>query len=104
MERIGGDAAQLADLDAAFHFTRAGNARIAHSWLRIAIRNRYEPAFPRLEDYLTTIGRRILIKPLYEDLMRTEWGKAFARRVYARARPGYHSLAVPALDPIVLGN
>lgn len=97
-------AAQLADLDAAFHFTRAGNARIAHSWLRIAIRNRYEPAFPRLEDYLVTIGRRILIKPLYEDLMPTEWGKAFARRVYARARPGYHSLVVSALDPIVLGK
>lgn len=96
-------AAQLSDLDASFHFTDAGNAQIAHSWLRVAIRNHYEPALPRLETYLTGIGRRILIKPLYEDLMRTDWGKEFARRVYARARLGYHPMAVATLDPIVLG-
>lgn len=95
-------AAQLAELDATFHLTDQGNARIAHSWLRIAIRNHYEPALPRLEAYLTSIGRRILIKPLYEDLMRTDWGKPFARHVYAKARPGYHPLAVASLDPIVL--
>lgn len=96
--------AQLSDLDSTFHFTDVGNAQIAHSWLRVAIRNRYEPALPRLETYLTGIGRRILIKPLYEDLMRTNWGKEFARRVYAKARPGYHPLAVATLDPIVLGT
>ncbi len=94
-------AAQMAELDRAFHLTDAGNARIAHSWLRVAIRNRYEPALPRLEAYLTGIGRRILIKPLYEDLMATDWGKEFARRVYAKARTGYHPMAVATLDPIV---
>ncbi|HEU4532087.1 MAG TPA: leukotriene A4 hydrolase C-terminal domain-containing protein, partial [Steroidobacteraceae bacterium] len=97
-------AAQMSELDGAFHFTDAGNARIAHSWLRVAIRNRYEPALPRLETYLTTIGRRILIKPLYEDLMATDWGKDYARRVYAKARPGYHPMAIAVLDPVVLGK
>lgn len=97
-------AEQLAELDRAFHFTDAGNARIAHSWLRVAIRNHYQPALPRLEAYLIGIGRRILIKPLYEDLMATDWGKAFAQRVYAKARGGYHPLAVSTLDPIVLGK
>jgi leukotriene-A4 hydrolase len=95
--------AQVADLDATFHFTDTGNAQIAHSWLRVAIRNHYEPALPRLEAYLNGIGRRILIKPLYEDLMRTDWGKEFARRVYAKARVGYHPITVATLDPIVLG-
>jgi leukotriene-A4 hydrolase len=95
--------AQVTDLDATFHFTDTGNAQIAHSWLRVAIRNHYEPALPRLEAYLNGIGRRILIKPLYEDLMRTDWGKEFARRVYAKARVGYHPITVATLDPIVLG-
>ncbi len=97
-------AAQMAELDRAFRFTDAGNARIAHSWLRVAIRNHYEPALPRLEAYLVGIGRRILIKPLYEDLMATDWGKEFARRVYAKARGGYHPMAVATLDPIVQGT
>ncbi len=93
--------ARLAELDAAFGFTAASNAEIAHSWLRVAIRNRYEPAWPRLEEFLVTIGRRKLIRPLYEDLMRTADGARFARAVYARARPGYHPIAVATLDPIV---
>jgi len=95
-------APQMSELDAAFHFTQAGNSEIAHSWLRVAIRNRYQPALPRLESYLTSIGRRKLIKPLYEDLMKSKWGAIEARRIYALARPGYHPIAVTTLDAIVL--
>jgi aminopeptidase N len=95
--------ARLADLDAAFGFTNSGNAEIEFSWFRNAIRNRYAPAYPKLEQYLVTIGRRKLIKPLYEDLMKSTVAadREFARRVYAQARPGYHPIAQAALDPIV---
>ncbi len=96
------DLGQLAALDARFNLTAAGNAEIAHSWLRVAIRAGYEPARARLEDYLLTIGRRKLIRPLYEDLMRTPEGARFARDVYARAREGYHPIVTATLDPIVL--
>ncbi|HTU66281.1 MAG TPA: M1 family metallopeptidase [Steroidobacteraceae bacterium] len=92
---------RLAELDAAFHLTDAGNAEIAFSWLRVAIRNDYAPAWPRLENYLTTIGRRRLIKPLYEDLLKTPAGAARARAIYAKARPNYHPIAVSALDPLL---
>jgi leukotriene-A4 hydrolase len=98
--------AQLADLDAAFGLTTSGNAEIEFSWFRNAIRNRYEPAYARLEEYLVTIGRRKLIKPLYEELMTsgsTE-NRAFARRVYAKARPGYHPIAQASLDPVLAGE
>jgi leukotriene-A4 hydrolase len=92
---------QMAEVDKAFGFTRAGNSEIAHSWLRVAIRNHYEPAMPRLREYLVTIGRRKLIKPLYEDLMKQSWGPPVAKQIYAEARPGYHPMAVTTLDPIV---
>jgi leukotriene-A4 hydrolase len=95
-------AAKLAELDAAFNVTATGNSEVAFSWLRIAIRNEYAPAWPRLDNYLTTIGRRKLIKPLYEDLMKTPAGAARARAIYARARPNYHPIAVNTLDGIVL--
>ena len=95
-------AARLNELDAAFALTATGNAEIAFNWLRIAIRNDYAPAYPRLESYLTTIGRRRLIKPLYEDLMKTPAGAARARAIYAKARPNYHPIATATLDAIVL--
>jgi leukotriene-A4 hydrolase len=94
-------AAKLAELDAAFALTDAGNSEVAFSWLRIAIRNDYAPAWPRLETYLTTIGRRKLIRPLYADLMQTPAGAARARAIYAQARPNYHPIATATLDALI---
>jgi leukotriene-A4 hydrolase len=95
-------AEKLAELDAAFALTSTGNSEVAFSWLRVAIANDYSPAWPRLENYLTTIGRRKLIKPLYEDLMKTPAGAERARAIYARARANYHPIATNSLDPVVL--
>ena len=92
---------KLAELDAAFKLTGQRNAEIAHSWLLNAIRAGYQPAYPRLEEYLTSIGRRKLVKPLYEALMKSAAGSEFAARVYEIARPGYYSVLQSTLDPIV---
>jgi leukotriene-A4 hydrolase len=94
-------AAQLADLDQAEGFTHSGNALIERSWLELVVRNNYQPGFARLEEYLMGIGRRLLIEPLYTDLMKTPSGTAFAKRVYAKARPGYHPETAAAIDAIV---
>jgi aminopeptidase N len=92
---------QLADLDKTFALTRTGNSEILFAWLRIAIRHHYEPAMPALERFLTTQGRRKFLRPLYEDLSAQPWGQPLAKRIYARARPMYHSVATSTLDPIV---
>jgi leukotriene-A4 hydrolase len=92
---------QLADLDLRFAFTRSGNAEIARSWLMLVIRNGYQPGIPRLEEYLRSIGRRTLITPLYEELMKTPAGAVLAKRVYALAQLGYHPQTIAAIDPIV---
>jgi leukotriene-A4 hydrolase len=82
-------AAKLKELDDVFHFTQAGNAHLASEWLQIAIRNRYEPAYERLEEFLTSVGRGRLIRPLYEELVKSDEGKARALAIYAKARSGY---------------
>lgn len=93
--------AQLEALDSAFAFSNTGNSEVLFAWLRIAIRHRYEPALPALERFLTSQGRRKFLKPLYEDLAGTEWGKAEAKRIYREARPSYHAVATATLDRIV---
>ena len=92
---------QLKELDQAFGMTKIGNAEIAHQWLLISIRNNYDTAYPRLEEYLTSIGRQKLIKPLYEELVKTPAGKERAQKIYAKARPGYHPIAQTSVDKIV---
>ncbi|HWP44312.1 MAG TPA: M1 family metallopeptidase [Blastocatellia bacterium] len=93
--------ARMEQLDKTFRLTSTGNAEIAHQWLLMAIRSRYEAAYPRLEEYLTSIGRRKLIKPLYEELVKTPEGKERARAIYQKARPAYHPIAVATVDEIV---
>ena len=94
-------AAQVADLDRTFGLTARGNSEVLFAWLRIAIRHRYEPAMPAVERFLTSQGRRKFLRPLFEDLMATEWGKPIARRIYKAARPTYHAVASATLDQVV---
>jgi leukotriene-A4 hydrolase len=94
-------AAQLAELDKAFGLSKSPNAEIGHSWFKLVIINNYQPGFPSLEEYLKTIGRRKLIEPLYESLMKTPAGTEVAKRVFAKARPGYHPETVKAIEAIV---
>jgi len=85
---------QLGELDAAFSLTASKNNEIAHSWLMIAVKNEYKPAYDRLYEYLITIGRNKLVKPLYRELSKTPDGKAFAKKAFEQAKPGYHPLTI----------
>ena len=98
-ERLTG--AQLADLDATLHLSERGNAEVLFLWLRIAIRNEYKPAYASLERFLTSQGRRKFVEPLFKALLDTPAGQTEARRIYARARPLYHTSARQALDVLL---
>jgi aminopeptidase N len=91
---------QLAEIDAAFGLTASRNNEVAFSWLRIAIRNDYVPAFARLEHFLMSIGRNKFVMPLYQDLMDSDKSD-FAVRVFEQAKPGYHPLTVKRNSQIV---
>lgn len=93
--------AQLAELDSAFSLTSTKNNEIAHSWLMIAVQNNYQLAYDRLYSYLVSIGRNKLVKPLYRELSKTPEGKAFAKRAFEEAKPGYHPLTVKANEGFV---
>jgi len=92
---------QMAQLDAAFHFTGSGNSEILHEWLMQAIEHKYEPAYDALERFLLRQGRRKFLKPLYQKLAETPEGLERARRIYAKARPMYHSVAYRTIDQIL---
>ncbi|WP_435007066.1 M1 family metallopeptidase [Tundrisphaera lichenicola] len=94
-------AERMAELDAAFGLTDRGNAEIAAQWLQIAVKNGYQPADARLEAFLTSIGRRKFLMPLYRELIQTPEGKTRAAAIYAKARPFYHPIAVDSVDKLL---
>jgi aminopeptidase N len=95
------DPARLGALDRRLKLTASPNAEIAHVWFRLAIANRYMPAYPAMERYMVQIGRRKLILPLYRDLAATPDGKLLAQKIYANARDGYHPIAQSSVDEVL---
>jgi len=89
---------QLTALDTFGNFTKSGNAEILTAWLTLAIRYDYKPAYPKLEEFLITTGRRKFLSPLYTELVKTEDGKAKALQIYKTARPNYHFVATNTFD------
>ena len=93
--------ARLQALDTAYGLSESRNSEILFEWLRLAIANRYEPAFGALEDFLTRQGRRKFLRPLYQDLAATQWGTEMAREIYREARPMYHAISRNSIDEVL---
>ena len=83
-------AARMRRLDSAWHLTESGNDEILDQWLLMAIRNHYEPAYPRLEEFLMTVGRRKYVKPLY-DALDLKRASAIYEQGAAHVSPDYAS-------------
>jgi leukotriene A-4 hydrolase/aminopeptidase len=92
---------RMAELDRAFHLTKAGNNEILAQWLLMAVRSGYQPAYPVLERFLIDVGRRKYIRPLYQELVKTPEGRKRAESIYAKARPGYHPISAATIDDVL---
>ena len=92
---------RMKELDGAFAFTRSGNSEILTAWLQRSIEMGYAQAYGALEHFLTGQGRRKFLKPLYTAMTKSPGGMQMAKRIYAKARPGYHSVSYNTIDDIL---
>lgn len=94
-------AEQLKQLDEAYKFTGTQNGEIAMRWYPLAVRSGYAEAQPAIAAFLERVGRRKLIMPIYEELVKTPEGLAFAKQVFAKARPGYHPITTASVEALL---
>ncbi|MEZ5014768.1 MAG: M1 family metallopeptidase [Chitinophagales bacterium] len=91
---------RLNTLDGTFHLTQTGNAEIADVWFELCIRAHYDKAFPAMDNFLCSVGRRKVLTPLYKAMLQSGYGDK-ARDIYSRARPGYHAVAQGTMDELL---
>jgi aminopeptidase N len=90
-------------LQAAYGLNGTRNSEIRFAWLSLAVSNRYDPASPSLEQFLTSQGRGKFVSPLFKALASDkQWGLPIAKRIYPKARPLYHPLVTRGLDKLSL--
>jgi leukotriene-A4 hydrolase len=92
---------KMTELDKAFGLTKKGNSEISFQWLLMSIKHNYKAADARLEEFLTTIGRRKFVRPLFTELAKTPEGTKRANEIYAKARSGYHPITQASIDAIL---
>ncbi|WP_126244023.1 M1 family metallopeptidase [Chitinophaga rhizosphaerae] len=93
--------AQMQQLDGAFRFTQTGNSEVANQWFIMSVAAGYKPAFAKMEKFLSQVGRRKFLTPLYTEMMKSPEGTAMARSIYGKYRGNYHPLAQETLDRII---
>jgi leukotriene A-4 hydrolase/aminopeptidase len=93
------DFSHMRRLDSRYRLTDSRNDEILDQWLLMAVKNRYDPAYPRLEEFLTTVGRRKYVKPLYEAMSLQQ-----AMAIYEKARPMYHPITQATIDTLMAGK
>jgi aminopeptidase N len=92
---------KMKNLDQIFHFTNSPNSEVLAQWLLLSIESGYDAADTSIEKFLTTFGRRKFVKTLFAALIKTTAGKEKAKKIYAKARPTYHSVTAVTIDEIL---
>ena len=94
--------ARLDELDRTLGLSASANAYVRSAWLTLAIANRYEPAIPSIEQFLPSVGRGLLILPVYRALKaQGDWGMPIARQMFETSRRGYHPTIAGAISKLL---
>lgn len=88
-------------IDKEFSFINSKNAEVQAAWYLLALKTKYNAAYPAIREFLINVGRRKFLMPLYKEMVKTPEGKKMAQDIYKNAKPNYHSVSYNSLDPLL---
>ncbi|MEL6674723.1 MAG: M1 family metallopeptidase [Bacteroidota bacterium] len=92
---------RMAELDAVFNLTESTNAEVQFMWYLKAVKAEYEPSYPAIRAFLTEVGRRKFLAPLYRAMTENEIKLRMAKDIYQQARANYHPVSQGTIDEIL---
>ena len=96
------DSEPMALLDDKLELSESGNAEIAAAWYEKSINNGYyKNITPQIRTFLTEVGRRKFLTPLYKALKNKD-ELELAKGIYSQARKNYHSVSTLTMDELLL--
>ncbi|MBP6624292.1 MAG: M1 family metallopeptidase [Chitinophagaceae bacterium] len=95
---------KMKDLDQQFKFTGIGNCEIADEWYKLAINSNYEAAYPAMEVFLSKVGRKKFLEPLYSAMMNTDKGKLMAKSIFEKSKENYHPQTASKINKLIQGK
>lgn len=96
--------AKLEKLDGDFNLTETGNSEIAAEWFKLSIASGYATAYPAIERFLGSVGRKKFLEPIYRELLKSPDGKARAQKIFDQSQANYHPLTAIKIRQILEGR
>lgn len=91
---------QLSVIDEAYGLSQSGNSEISAAWFLPTIAAGYEAVYPKVEQFLISVGRRKFLTPTYKALLGAKQDQ-LAKDIYAKARPNYHAVSRETMDALL---
>jgi len=92
---------EMEAIDAEFNFTKGGNFIIKRQWFIPSIHYKYTAAYPAIEQFLIGSSRTGSVMMLYKEMSKTPEGKVWAKKIFDKAKSGYHATTVQAVEGIL---
>jgi len=93
---------KMRKIDEQLHFRDSDNSEIMTEWFVLGIKNEYTELRPDIEAFLTKVGRRKFLEPLYAAMRdQSEESREWALKVYQKARPNYHAISYLTIDKML---
>jgi aminopeptidase N len=95
---------QMEEIDKKLNFKNSRNAEIMTEWFVLAIQTGYKDIRPEMSRFLQKVGRRKFLLPIYKNLAKSKdkSNLVFAKEVYTKARPYYHSVSKKTMDDLLV--
>lgn len=91
---------QVKELDKAFLFTNSRNAEVQFAWFIQVLQHDYPEADQAILNFLSRIGRRKFVLPLYKSLYKNIRTSELAKETYIKLKSNYHSVTQQSVDEV----
>jgi hypothetical protein len=92
---------KMKELDQFLGFSTCGNAEIMNEWFVLAIKNDYTEIRPEIAAFLSKIGRRKYLVPIYEALAEKPENLIWAKELFKNVGANYHAVSRNTVQDIL---
>ena len=84
---------KLQYLDAMFNFSTWGNSEVMADWFVLNIHQKNRLIRPAIEKFISKVGRRKYLLPIYKALINNPQDKVWAEKVFDNSKAYYHAVS-----------
>jgi hypothetical protein len=91
---------KLKKLDFYFSFKNCGNSEIMTDWFVLGIQNNYSELNPEVRKFLSKVGRRKYLLPIYEAMLTNKKTEIMAKEIFEAYKKNYHPISRESIEKL----